>query len=121
MSTPRWTLIDNSGGRPDYEWPVNPSEEDEFGMQRNIEHGGLTGDTGFVRQQSEDGPLLLRATGVIFHASMHADLIEWFALSKNQTIDLIDHVGDRYEVIMTVFRHSSNRTVRNPRDPANAT
>lgn len=119
--TPRWTLIDNGGDLADFEFPVNPSEEDDFGKRRNVDHGGLTGDTGFVRQQSDDSPLILRCTGVIFHESMHAALVQWFAKSKNQTLDLIDHVGDRYEVIMTEYIPARKRTVRNPRDPQNAT
>lgn len=120
MAAPRWTLIDNNNVLPDYEMSVNPSEEEEFGKRRNVEHGANTANTGFVRQQSDDGPLMLKHSGVILHSDQHATMIEWFALSKDQTIDVIDHVGDRYEVIWTSFLPKRKRTIRNPRDFANA-
>lgn len=103
-----------------YDWQVNHSEEEEFGKRRSISHGALTGGTGLVRQQADDQPLVLQLKGVIFHKAQLEQMIDWFALCETQTIYFKDFSGDEYEVIITEFLPVREKTVKNPRDFANA-
>jgi hypothetical protein len=117
----RTTFIDPAGVLDDYPWPFNHTDESDFGKSRNIEHGGNTGDVGFVRQQSDDSPLILRFSGVILLQSQVEAMLEWFELCKTQTIYFRDFTGiDEYEVIVTRFVPTRHYTVKNPRDSANA-
>lgn len=102
-----------------YDWLINFSEEDEFGKSRNIEHGASTSDLGFVRQQSDDGPLIIRVRGTILTLAQFTEFKEWFALCRTQTINFRDFADDEYEVIITKFMPTRQRTIHNPRDFAN--
>lgn len=113
-------FIDPAGDRDDYSWAINHSEEQEFGQARNIEHGANTADTGYVRQQSDNGPMILRFSGTILTRAQIVEMIAWYRLCEEQTIHFEDFTGDRYEVIITAFRPTRHRTIRNPRDLANA-
>jgi hypothetical protein len=103
-----------------YDWAVNHSEEQEFGKRRNIDHGALTNGTGLVRQQSDDTPLVLHLKGTIFHKAQFEQMIAWWKLCETQTIYFKDFSGDEYEVIITEFLPVRERTIKNPRDYANA-
>lgn len=113
-------FTDPKGTRSPYSWPFNHSEESEFGKSRNIEHGGNTGDVGFVRQQSDDSPLVLRFSGTILVKAQLTEMLAWFEICKRRTIHFKDFAGDEYEVIITKFVPTRRPTVRNPRDPTNA-
>ena len=120
MPEGRNTFIDPAGARPDYDWAINHSEEGEFGKARNIEHGANTANTGFVRQQSDAGPLTISVTGTILAKAQVQEMIAWFNLCETQTIYFTDFAGDQYEVTITSFKPTRHRTIRNPRDFANA-
>jgi len=111
---------DPAGNRPDYSWAINHSEEEEFGKSRNIEHGANTGGTGLVKQQSDDSPLVMQFTGTILTKAQVTEMIAWFQLCNSQTIHFTDYAGDKYEVIISIFKPTRHRTIRNPRDFANA-
>jgi hypothetical protein len=113
-------FIDPAGNRDDYSWPINHSEEQEVGKSRNVEHGANTANTGFVRQQSDESPLTLRFSGIILEKAQIQEMIAWWQLCETQTIYLTDFAGDEYEVIVTRFVPTRHKTVRNPRDYANA-
>lgn len=113
-------FIDPAGNRTTYNWPINHREESEFGKTRNVEHGGNTGDVGFVRQQSDDSPLILRFSGTILVKAQLTEMLAWFEMCKTQTIYFKDFAADEYEVIITKFMPKREYTVRNPRDAANA-
>lgn len=110
----------NPSNNDTYDWQVNHSEEDEFGKRRNIEHGALTNGTGLVRQQSNDSPMILHLKGVIFHQAQYEEMIAWWKLCETQTIYFLDFAGDEYEVIISEFLPVRERTIKNPRDFANA-
>lgn len=97
-----------------YDWPINHDEEAEFGKGRNIEHGANTANTGFVRQQSDDSPLVIKISGAILTVAQHEEFRDWFILSEGQTIYFRDFYGDEYEVIFTAYKPTRKRTVRNP-------
>lgn len=103
-----------------YDWPINHSEEESFGRARNIEHTAPTSGNGLVRQQGDDPPMTIRLSGTIFHKAQHDAFIGWFALSRTQTIYFKDFTGDEFEVQITAFQPVRKRTLRNPRDFANA-
>ena len=111
---------DPAGVKANYSWPINHSEEQELGKARNIEHGANTANTGFVRQQSDEGPLTLRFSGIILEKAQVQEFIAWWQLCETQTIHFDDYAGDSYEVIITSFKPIRHKTVRNPRDFANA-
>lgn len=115
----RWKFENPANGTK-YEFQINPSEEDDFGKRRSIEHGAKTNGTGLVRQQSDDGPLILRVRGVIFHKAQFQEFIKWWKLCETQTIYLYDHEEACYEILITEFLPTRQRTIKNPRDFANA-
>jgi hypothetical protein len=120
MAAPRNTFEDPNNVRPDYEWHINHDEEGDFGKERRISHGANTATTGLVRQQADDDPLIMQLSGVILHQAQYDEMIAWFALSKTQTLYFEDFAGDRYEILFTSFKPKRFRTIKNPRDFANA-
>lgn len=113
-------IFKNPSNGNEYSWPINHSEEDDFGKRRSIEHGAKTNGTGLVRQQSDDGPIIIRLRGVIFHESQLQAMISWWKLCETQTIYFKDFQGNEYEVLITEFLPTRQRTIKNPRDFANA-
>lgn len=120
MADTRNTFIDPAGDRANYDWAINHSEEQEFGKGRNIEHGANTANTGYVRQQSDDGPMTLRLSGTILTKAQVVEMIAWYNLCETQTIYFEDFTGDKYEVVISSFKPIRRRTVSNPRDRVNA-
>ncbi len=102
-----------------WNWPVNHGSEDETGVARSVQHGAKTAG-GLVLQQADDQPLVFKYSGVIFHKSQVTEMIRWYKLCEKQTIILKDFAGDEYEVLITSFKPTRERTIRNPRDFANA-
>jgi hypothetical protein len=103
-----------------YVWPVNHTEEAEAGVQRTVTRGANTADTGLVRQQADDQPLVFQFSGTIFSQDQLEEMIAWYILCKSQTIQFNKYSGDEYEVIITEFKPTEKKTVHNPKDFANA-
>lgn len=120
MAINRNIFKDPAGVQPDFAWPFNHSEESEGGKTRNIAYGANTANTGFVRQQSDDRPIGFGFSGAILERSHLEQMIAWYALCDSQTIYFEDFAGDEYEVIISSFKPTRLRTIRNPRDLANA-
>jgi hypothetical protein len=99
-----------------YAWPVNHTTEEQFGKQRNVEHTAPTSGVGLVRQQGDDQPLILQLTGTILHRTQEAAFVEWFELSRLQSIYWTDWTGAEYEVIITGYQPRRERVLLNPRD-----
>lgn len=113
-------FTDPSGDRPAYSWAINHSDEAEFGKERTIEHSANTGNTGLIKQQNDDSPLVMQLNGTILSQAQHVEFIEWWKICKNHTIFFEDFAGDEYEVVITAYKPTRQRTIRNPRDYANA-
>lgn len=120
MSAPRNTFTDPAGSRTTYEWQINHSDEDTFGKTRSVQHGANTLNTGLVKQQSDDGPLTIKVRGTILHKAQIVEMIAWWRLCASRTIYFEDFAGDKYEVIITSFQPTRQRTIKNPRDFASA-
>lgn len=103
-----------------YDWQVNHSDEGSFGKTRQITESANTANTGLVKQQGDSTPLKMKLTGTIFHKAQHEQFIDWFQLGETQTVIFKDFTGDEYEVLLTQYDAVRKRTVRNPRDAANA-
>lgn len=99
-----------------YAWPVNHSEESEFGKKREVSTGAPTGHTGLTFQQGADDPMVLELDGTILHHLHYQQMIRWWSLSGGQSIYFTDFAGDSYEVLITDFNAVRKRTLRNPRD-----
>lgn len=113
-------FIDPAGNRPTYPWQINHSDEDEGGKARSIEESANTGGTGLVKQQADDQPIIFNYSGTILHKAQLVEFWAWFQLCATQTIYFTDFAGDEYEVLITAFKPTRHRTIRNPRDFANA-
>lgn len=111
-------FIDPAGLRPTYSWAVNHAEEDQLGRERQITNTPTTGGVARVIQQGDEAPLVLGLSGSILHADQFRELREWFDLSRTQTIHFEDFAGDKYEVVITSFQPTRQRTALNPRDPS---
>lgn len=116
MAYGRNQFIDPRGVVPTYAWQVNHDTEDQFGRERQVTTSAPTGNVGLVRQQGEDSPLVISLSGSILHAAQHAAMRRYFDLSRGQTVIFTDFAGDSYEVLVTSFKPTRQRTIRNPRD-----
>jgi hypothetical protein len=99
-----------------YTWPINHSDEEESGKTRTIERTANTGSVGAVKQQGDDGPIILRWKGTILTRAQLVAMWTWFNLCRTQTIYLRDFDGQEYEGQITTFTPQRKRTLRNPRD-----
>jgi hypothetical protein len=113
-------FTDPAGVKAHYDWQVNHTEEPEFGKTRTVQATPNTANTGFIIQQSDDGPLSFRVQGTIFHKAQLEEFISWYKLCEQRSIYFRDFANDSYEVLITSFRPTRHRTIRNPRDYANA-
>ena len=103
-----------------YEWVLNHDEEQPAGKRRNISHGANTEQTGLVKHQGDDSPLVLKYSGTILTEAMLREMWAWWQLCRTQTINFRDFAGDEYEVLFSYFDPRRLRAVRNPKDPVNA-
>lgn len=114
----RNTFTDPATGNT-YQWLINHDEEEDGGKTRTINRAGLTSNVGTVKQQGEDGPLMLRFRGTILDRSQYQAMWAWFELSRSQTIYFTDFDGQAFEVQITSFTPKRLRKARSPqRDPS---
>lgn len=96
----------------EYVWARNHETEEASGKAREITGTANTGLTGRVRQQGDDGSLVLKLGGRITHRDMLVQFWHWYALSRTQTIYFRDFDGDEYEVQITSFQPKRVRKLR---------
>lgn len=102
MSTVTFT---NPRDSSTYSWPRNPSSEQPASKVRNIERTSNTGNVGSVKQQGDDGALILDWSIICETRAMEVALLTWYVTSKTQTIYVTDWDGEEYEVqIIAVSR-----------------
>lgn len=101
-----------------YDWPINHTEEEAAGKTRTITRTSNTGLVGLVKQQGDDGPMLMKLTGTILTRDQFRQMWAWYSLSRMQTIYFRDFDGQEAEVQVTSFLPKRERTLRNPRDPS---
>lgn len=99
-----------------YDWPINHTAEEQFGKARNYERTAPTAGVGFVRQQGDDSPLILRMTGTILTAAQDQAFIDWFALARRQSVVFRDWTGAEYEVLIVSYQPVRQRVDWNHRD-----
>lgn len=102
----------------EYNWHVNHNVEQAFGKQRNVERTARTGFQGYVRQQGDDGPLILQFQGEILHRAQYQQMWHFYHLCETQTIYFTDFFGDEAEVQITHFTPTRVRVAKNPSDPS---
>lgn len=112
-------FIDPATGQK-YPWQVNHSTESAFGKSRQITESANTANTGLIKQQGDSQPLKMKLQGTIFHKKQHEEFAKYWQLCESQTIIFKDFTGDEYEVLIVSYEPVRKRTVRNPRDFANA-
>lgn len=117
MSRNRFT---NPANGSFYDWQVNHSTESAFGKSRQITESANTANTGLIKQQGDAQPLKMKLQGTIFHKHQLEEFVHFWQLCESQTIIFKDFTGDEYEVLIVSFDPIRKRTVRNPRDFANA-
>lgn len=103
-----------------YDWTINHYEESDSGPQRSVEHGANAANTGLVRHQADDQPMVLKYSGTILTEAQLTEMISWYILCKTQTIYFHDFAGDSYEVLITKFNYKRKWVQRNFNDPTNA-
>lgn len=87
----------------EYSWDMNHETEEATGKTRNISRAANTGLTGAVKQQGDDGPLILNYSGKIMKRSQLQQFWAWYELCESQTIIFTDYDGQSYEVQITSF------------------
>jgi hypothetical protein len=58
--------------------------------------------------------MLLDVRGTILKRVQLVEFLEWFELCRTQSIYFHDFAGDSYEVVITDFDPTRQRTVKNP-------
>lgn len=109
----------NPANSTTYEWPTNhqPDGEDEFGKTRNITRSAPTGNVGLVKQQGDDGPLVMTLRGSILTRAFYQQMWIWYDLCRTQTIYFYDFDDQQYEVQITSFRPQRVGATRQGRNP----
>lgn len=113
---PRNVFTNPANGQT-WAWPINHSAEQEVGRDRGVTFEANSANTGLVKQQGALAPLVLRYEGTILDPAQLQAMLAWQALCETQTIYFTDFAGDSYEVLITSFRPTRKRTLRNPRHP----
>lgn len=108
-------FTDPAGAKTAYSWVLNHNEEQENSRRRNIESGAPTGTVGLIRQQTDEAPAVLDWRGTILEKAQLDEFLEWYALSREQTIYLTDFAGDWVEGQITGFDRTRVRCVWNAR------
>lgn len=103
-----------------YDWPINHSDEDDFGRQRNVEMTASTGGQRLVMQQGDPEPLILRLRGTILTFAQHEMMWAWWVWSTYRTVEFHDFDGNQYEVQILAYKPTRVRVADNPRDRENA-
>jgi len=104
-----------------YAWRINHSEEtDATGKDRNVSYGGNTAGTGLIAQQGSSTPMEFHFTGAILREEQHVTFVHWYHLCEDRTILFTDMAGDEYEVQMTVYNPTRQRTIKNPQGGSKA-
>lgn len=95
-----------------YQWHRNPEAAEDRGKNRQITGTANTGLTGRVRQQGDDGSVVLKYTVRVVHTAMRQALWRWYQLCATQTIFYTDHDGAQYEVQITALSEKPVRRMR---------
>lgn len=106
------------GGVGTYEWTVGHYEEQGRDRRHNIERSAPTSNVGFVRQQGEASPTLLRFEGTILTVEQYDKFNAFFDACRTRTIFYRDYTGVEVEVLITHFDPRRVAVVQNPRDPS---
>jgi hypothetical protein len=112
-------FIDPAGLVPTYTWQVNPGYQDitqPAGKQRQIDRVALSSNIGAVRQQGDDGDIVLHWEPLIYHASQETALWQFYQLSKKQSIYLVDFNGEKYEGQITTCQRQQIGALAGPGD-----
>lgn len=80
-----------------YVWEVNPTTEQPTIKARAIERTSNTANVRSVKQQGDDGPLILDWQVTVQTAAMETALWTWYVLCELQTIYLTDWDGEQCE------------------------
>lgn len=102
-----------------YEWEINHSTEEANEKRRNIERTAPTGDGGFVRQQGEASPRILKYAGVILTMTQKTAMDAYYAACDRSTVFFRDVDGGELEVIITGFNATRFGVAWNQRDTVN--
>lgn len=109
----------NPGTGTTYLWPSGHSEEEPTGKLRSITRTANTGLVGAVRQQGEDGAVVLKYTGTINTRAQVQQFWVWYNLCRNQTIFFYDYDDQGYEVQITELQIRRKRKLSySGRDPS---
>jgi hypothetical protein len=112
--------FENPATSESYTWHLNHDEEDSLGKTRNITRTAPTGiaggNVGMVKQQADDGPLLLKLSGKILQRAQLQAFWDWYETCQTHTIYFTDFDGNKFEVQITSFLPKRVRVVHNPGD-----
>lgn len=121
---PRVQLIDvwnGAGALGTYNFHINHSEEDEFGVKVSYQRTATTAGVGFVRQMGEPQPAIFRLKGTILQRVQYQEMWSyWYeangaAVGPARTLHFVDQLSARFEVLFTAFNPIRHRAGLNPR------
>lgn len=115
MAYTRDRFRDPSAALATYDWEINHFQEDGADKRRTIERTAVTSGVGFVRQQGEDSPEVLRYKGTILSQTQYDKMVAYYEACRTRTIFFRDFTGDEKEVIITAFNPLRKWVANNPR------
>jgi hypothetical protein len=101
-----------------YDWPINHTTEEQFGLIRNYERTAPTAGVGFVRQEGDPTPLTLKMSGTILTVAQDSAFVTWFNLGRTHSLYFRDWTGAEYEVLFVSYQPQRVRVDWNHKDPA---
>lgn len=100
-------------------WPIGHSDEQPTTKTRSIQRTANTAVVGAVRQQGDDGPIILKFSGTILQRVQLQQFWAWYALGKTQSIFFYDFDDQGYEVLITELSVTRKRKLSHTgRDPS---
>lgn len=109
MAVPRERFRDGAAMLATYEFDVNHDVEEPAAQSRNLTRTAPTSGVGFVRQQGDASPRVLRFTGSILRQSQIDAMQGYFDACDNRTVFYRDVDGTEYVVIVTAFDYTRAR------------
>lgn len=103
MSVPREQFRDGAAILATYSFDINHHDEDSAGQQRTITRAAPTAGVGFVRQQGDKSPKVLKFQGSILRQSQLDAMQSYFDACDSRTVFFTDVDGIEREVLITVF------------------
>lgn len=101
-----------------YEFAINHWTEQPDEQRRNVQRTAPTGGTGFVRQQGDSSPRVLKYGGTIMTQAQYDAMQSYYEACNTRTVFFRNYQGVENEVLITAFSARQEPVLYNSRAPS---